>query len=75
MKEIADGIKLGSRAKMENGSRGVVKYVGKIMDKGIGYWIGVQLDEPFGNSSGTIKGVKYFDAPDKYAMFVRPDKL
>jgi tubulin-folding cofactor B len=52
-----------------------VKYVGKIMDKGVGYFIGVKLDEPYGNSSGTIKGVKYFDAPDKYATFVRPDKL
>jgi tubulin-folding cofactor B len=75
MKEIAEGIKIGNRVKLENGARGEVKYVGKIMDKGIGYFVGVQLDEPYGNSSGTIKGVKYFDAPDKYAMFLRPDKI
>lgn len=45
------------------------------MDKGIGYFVGVHLDEPFGNTSGSIKGIKYFDAPDKYATFLRPDKV
>jgi tubulin-folding cofactor B len=45
------------------------------MDLGNGYFVGVKLDEPFGNSNGTIKGVKYFDAYDKYAIFVRPNAL
>jgi len=75
MKEIAEGIKIGSRVRLESGARGEIKYVGKIMDKGVGYFVGVRLDEPYGNSSGAIKGVKYFDAPDKYATFVRPDKV
>jgi len=30
------------------------------MDLGNGYYIGVRLDEPYGNSNGTVKGIKYF---------------
>ena len=30
------------------------------MDLGNGYYVGVLLDEPFGTSNGTVKGVKYF---------------
>lgn len=51
----------------------MVCYVGKIVDKGPGYYVGVKLDEPFGDSNGIVKGVKYFDAGDKYAAFVRPN--
>lgn len=51
-----------------------MKFVGKIMDLGIGYFVGVLLDEPYGNSNGTVKGVTYFNAAsDKYGVFARPD--
>lgn len=52
-----------------------MKYVGKIMDLGQGYFVGVKLDEPYGDSNAIIKGVKYFEANDKYAAFVRPNLL
>ncbi len=45
------------------------------MDLGQGYFVGVKLDEPFGNSNGVVKGVKYFEAPEKFAIFVRPNAL
>jgi len=45
------------------------------MDKGNGYFVGVKLDEPYGDSDGSVKGVKYFEAPSKYAIFVRPNNL
>jgi dynactin complex subunit len=32
------------------------------MDLGHGFWVGVRLDEPYGDSKGIIKGVKYFDS-------------
>jgi tubulin-folding cofactor B len=53
----------------------VVKYVGKLVDLGLGYFVGVRLDEPYGSGNGVIKGVKYFEAEDKYATFVRPNEL
>lgn len=45
------------------------------MDLGLGYFVGVRLDEPFGTGTGVIKGVKYFDAQDKYGIFVRPNTI
>ncbi len=45
------------------------------MDLGQGYFVGVKLDEPMGNSNGSVKGVKYFQVADKYAIFVRPNAL
>lgn len=32
------------------------------MDLGNGFFVGVKLDEPFGNGNGFVKGVKYFEA-------------
>ncbi len=45
------------------------------MDLGQGFFVGVKLDEPFGNSNGVVNGVKYFEASDKFAVFVRPNAL
>lgn len=73
--ELASTITVGSRCKIESGARGSVAYVGKVVDLGSGYYVGVLLDEPYGNSDGKVKGVKYFDAQNKYATFVRPNAL
>ena len=35
----------------------------------------VMLDEPTGDSNGTYKGKKYFEAMDKCGAFVRPNEL
>ena len=78
LKEVADTIKVGDRCKLLSNSaaRGEVKFVGKIMDLGVGYYVGILLDEPYGNSNGTVKGITYFNASsDKYATFVRPDQI
>jgi dynactin complex subunit len=34
-------------------ARGEVKYVGKVPEKAPGFWVGIALDEPVGNSNGT----------------------
>jgi len=55
--------------------RGEVKYVGKVKELGPGYWIGVQLDEPSGDSNGSVKGKVYFEANNKFGVFARPADL
>lgn len=75
MNELAATIQIKSRCKLESGARGQICYVGKIPDLGPGFFVGVRLDEPFGTSSGTVKGVKYFQADNKYAVFARPNTL
>lgn len=50
-------------------------FVGKIEKLGKGYWVGVKLDEPSGNSNGTIEGTQLFVAQENHGIFVRPKEL
>lgn len=75
-KDIADEIKVGDRCMViDNNHRGEVKYVGRVPDLGQGFYVGIQLDEPYGISDGSCKGVQYFQCPVKYALFIRPSKI
>lgn len=76
MKNLAECVKEGSRCKLvANGSRGTVMYVGKVPGMGYGYYVGIKLDGPFGDSNAIYKGIKYFEAEEKQAVFVRPDAI
>ena len=45
--------KVGNRCQLkESGHRGVIKYVGLIPEIAEGWWVGIQLDEPFGKNDG-----------------------
>ena len=75
-KDIAEHCHVGERCeivseKEEERNRGEVKYVGKMPDLGLGYYVGIQLDEPYGMNDGSYKGVQYFTCPNKYGMFLR----
>lgn len=37
--------------------------------------MGVQLDEPTGDSNGTLGESEYFSCTEKYGLFVRPTDL
>eukprot|EP00928_Gymnodinium_smaydae_P017191 TRINITY_DN16567_c0_g1_i1.p1 TRINITY_DN16567_c0_g1~~TRINITY_DN16567_c0_g1_i1.p1 ORF type:complete len:631 (-),score=187.51 TRINITY_DN16567_c0_g1_i1:118-1938(-) len=37
-----------------------------------GTWVGIKLATPEGKNDGSVKGVRYFDCPDKHGLFVRP---
>jgi tubulin-folding cofactor B len=51
--EEAKAMEVGNRCLLGDGfRRGEIKYVGKIPELGIGYWIGVKLDEPSGDCNG-----------------------
>jgi tubulin-folding cofactor B len=60
MSELASTISIGSRCKVESGARGKVAFVGRVVDLGAGFYVGVVLDEPYGNSDGRVKGIRYF---------------
>ena len=75
-KDLADTIKIGDRCQLvEEQHRGEVAYVGKVSDLGLGFFIGIRLDEPWGNCDGAVNGVKYFEADSKYGLFRRPSEI
>ncbi|XP_075263802.1 uncharacterized protein LOC142355566 [Convolutriloba macropyga] len=76
MADEASAINAGDRCETyPGGNRGEVKYVGKIEGLPAGYWVGVQLDEPLGKNDGTAKGMRIFECPPKYGLFLRPDRV
>lgn len=61
LKEVADTISKEDRCEIiETKHRGTIKYVGKIPNIGQGYYVGIQLDEPYGKHNGTVGSVPYF---------------
>ena len=74
-KEEADQVTVGQRCEIVIGNRrGEVKFVGKVPELAPGFWIGVQLDEPTGDSDGKVKGKQYFEVGGgaKFGIFIRP---
>merc|ERR1711977_173715 len=73
----ASKISVGERCEVQpGGRRGEVKYVGKVPELNMGFWVGIALDEPVGKGDGSAKGVKYFDClGPKYGTFARPDNV
>ena len=75
-KDIADNIKKGDRCELVEGKhRGVIAFIGKVPDLEEGYFVGVKLDEPCGNSDGNINGDQYFQCLPKYGVFLRPSEV
>ena len=75
-KDLADAVKKGDRCQLVNKEhRGEVVYVGKVPDLGDGYYVGVRLDEPYGDSDGSINQVKFFECLPKYGVFLRPSEI
>lgn len=72
--EEASSLEIGKRCLLGDGQRrGEIMYVGLCAQMGYGFWVGVKLDEPLGDSNGVIKGKKYFECEANFGLFVRPD--
>lgn len=73
-----EGVEIGNRCEVElndhSHHRGTVKFIGTTAGSK-GYWIGVELDEPFGTNNGSLKGKKYFECDDNYGVFLRASKI
>jgi len=73
--QVKDAYPVGSRCECEPGARrGVVQYAGPLI--GVkGMWVGIRLDEPQGNNNGTKDGKRYFECPEKYGCFAKPENV
>uniref|UniRef100_A0A182LXJ9 CAP-Gly domain-containing protein n=1 Tax=Anopheles culicifacies TaxID=139723 RepID=A0A182LXJ9_9DIPT len=68
----AASLNVGDRVIVSSGfgSRpGILKFIGETQFAS-GTWCGVQLDEASGKNDGTVEGVRYFECPAKYGIFV-----
>ncbi|CAG9861626.1 unnamed protein product [Phyllotreta striolata] len=77
-KNLIDQMTVGCRCKVSVQSApdrlGTVMYTGRV--EGLaGFWVGVKYDEPLGKNNGTLKDKKYFECPDKYGAFVKPQNV
>lgn len=72
----ASSIQVGCRCQVSLGARrGTVRFVGKVAELALGYWVGVEYDEPAGRHDGVVKGTRYFECPSSHGVFLRPDKI
>ena len=51
---------------------GIVRFVGRTMFQK-GYWVGVELSSPMGDTNGALRGHAYFSCRPNYGVFVRAD--
>lgn len=50
---------------------GCVRYAGNV--EGLaGFWAGIHYDEPLGKNNGSVNGKQYFECPQNYGSFVKP---
>ncbi|KAF2033503.1 hypothetical protein EK21DRAFT_108971 [Setomelanomma holmii] len=72
------GLSLSGRVRLLPESdvrRGTVSYIGAVPEiPGIGFWIGITLDEPTGKNDGSVKGKRYFKCGNNCGVFVRPER-
>ena len=50
----------------------VIRYVGQCEGLPLGYWIGIEYDEPVGKNDGSVRGARYFTCTEGFGSFVRP---
>lgn len=76
--ELLKNINVGSRCEVTIKNmpprRGTVMYVGKLGSMQ-GNFVGVRYDEPYGKNDGSFENVRYFECPQNYGSFVRPNMV
>lgn len=73
-KEEALSLVINHRCLLGDGQRrGEIMYIGLCKALGHGYWIGIKLDEPLGDSDGSVNNKKFFECEMNFGVFVRPN--
>lgn len=72
-RQEASLVTVGNRCEVSpGGKRGSVRFVGQCPGLPLGFWVGVEYDEPVGKNDGTVKGTRYFTARLNFGGMVRP---
>lgn len=68
---IMPDFKPGQIVQLSDGRKATVRFAGQTNFQ-VGEWIGVELEDKTGKNDGSVQGVRYFDCPAGYGMFVKP---
>lgn len=69
----ASAVTIGDRCEVRpGGKRGCVRFVGRCPGLPLGFWIGVEYDEPVGKNNGIVKGTRYFTCEQGFGGMARP---
>lgn len=75
LEQVSARMKVGDRCQAYGGRRGEVMYIGEVPemnDNEQNYvWIGIKFDDATVSGDGSVKGKRYFTAPEKRGGFVR----
>ncbi|KAG6022900.1 hypothetical protein E4U41_002135 [Claviceps citrina] len=63
--------KPGQTVLLSDGRKATVRFAGQTSFQ-VGDWVGVELDDKTGKNDGSVQGIRYFDCPAGYGMFVKP---
>ncbi|KAG5980944.1 hypothetical protein E4U55_003454 [Claviceps digitariae] len=63
--------KPGQTVLLSDGRKATVRFAGPTSFQ-VGDWIGVELEDKTGKNDGSVQGIRYFDCPAGYGMFVKP---
>ncbi|OAQ73036.1 dynactin [Pochonia chlamydosporia 170] len=63
--------KPGQIVQLSDGRKATVRFAGQTNFQ-VGEWVGVELEDKSGKNDGSVQGVRYFDCPMGYGMFVKP---
>ncbi|KAG6011531.1 hypothetical protein E4U54_008036 [Claviceps lovelessii] len=63
--------KPGQTVLLSDGRKATVRFAGQTSFQ-VGDWIGVELEDKTGKNDGSVQGIRYFDCPAGYGMFVKP---
>lgn len=76
MQSEAEQFTVGARCRLLGSEYlGDIAYVGLVPELKKGYFVGVKLDQPYGNNNGTLEGKTYFDCQNNCGFFVRPNEV
>lgn len=71
----ADEMSVGMRCKISGERKGTIAYIGPVPSLASGPFIGIELDEPFGNTDGKHGDASYFTCTKNYGIFVKPSTV
>jgi hypothetical protein len=77
--ELKVSARVGLRCQIDSGESGIIRYDGPVagLDNSPehGGWLGIELDEEFGDNDGCFAGKRYFNAAAGHGVFQRSDRV